>query len=68
MENEEMKRGEEKEDLNNDNSIVENIKEGEMAKEKLKRCPTGTRRSKSGKSCQKKTTNKKVKKAKFKWW
>jgi len=48
-----LKGGEEKEDLNNQDSIEEQEKEGEMVEKK--RCPRGTKKSKSGKSCIKKT-------------
>jgi len=45
-------------------NLGRDIREGEMAKRK--RCPTGTRKSKSGK-CKKKSKPK-AKKIKIKWW
>ncbi|MDP2926444.1 MAG: hypothetical protein Q8N99_08760 [Nanoarchaeota archaeon] len=54
---------EEKEDLNNQDSIKEDKKEGKM----VKRCRTGYTRS-GKKYVRRKPTKKSVRKAKLKWW
>ena len=64
-----LKGGEEKEDLNNQDSIEEQEKEGEMTKKKSssRKCPSGTTKSKSGNTCRKtkraKTSSRKIRRS-----